>query len=67
MHSDPTGGYLFEVIIHHHIQLSNGSLFYVGFEILATVVMKNAIFWDIRVCSPLEVNGNLKGTPNLLL
>jgi hypothetical protein len=29
---------------------------YVGSEVLTTVVMKNAIFWDIMSCSPLKVN-----------
>jgi hypothetical protein len=25
----------------------------VGFEVLTAVVMKNTIFWDITLCSPL--------------
>jgi hypothetical protein len=29
---------------------------YLGFEVLTGVVMKNSIFWDIMLCSPLKVN-----------
>jgi hypothetical protein len=27
-----------------------------GFEVLAAVVMKNSLFWDIKLCSPLKFN-----------
>jgi hypothetical protein len=36
--------------------------FYVGFEVLTAVVMKNTIFWDITPCSPLKVNRRFGGT-----
>jgi hypothetical protein len=29
----------------------------VGFEVLTAVVMKSTIFWDIKPCSPLTLNG----------
>jgi hypothetical protein len=28
---------------------------YLGFEVLAVVVMKNSIFWDTAPCGPLKV------------
>jgi hypothetical protein len=28
----------------------------VGFEVLAAVVTKGSVFWDITPCIPLEVN-----------
>jgi hypothetical protein len=28
----------------------------VGFEVVAAVVMKSTIFWDVKPCSPLKVN-----------
>jgi hypothetical protein len=39
----------------------------VGSEVLTAVVMKSSLFWDIRTCSPLKVNGHLGGTFNLHL
>jgi hypothetical protein len=27
---------------------------YIGFEVLTTVVMKNSVFWDVTVRSPLN-------------
>jgi hypothetical protein len=35
--------------------ISTRSTFLVGFEVLATVVMKNSVFWDITPCSQLKV------------
>jgi hypothetical protein len=29
----------------------------VGFEVLTAVVIKNYIFWDMMLCSPLTFNG----------
>jgi hypothetical protein len=34
---------------------------FVGFEVLAAVVMKSTIFWDITPCSPLKVNRRFGG------
>jgi hypothetical protein len=42
-------------------------LHYVGFEVLAAVVMKTTIFCDITPCSPLEYNRRFKGTYRLHL
>jgi hypothetical protein len=39
----------------------------VGDEILTTVVMKSSIFWDITLCSPLNVNRRFGGTYRLHL
>jgi hypothetical protein len=30
----------------------------VEFEVLTAVVMKSSVFWDITVCSPLQVRYN---------
>jgi hypothetical protein len=38
------------------------NLIHVGFEVLAAVVMKSTIFWDMRSCSPLGVNRRFGGT-----
>jgi hypothetical protein len=38
-----------------------------GFEVLAAVVMKSTIFWDITPCSPLSVNRRFGGTYRLYL
>jgi hypothetical protein len=35
---------------------------YVGFEVLAAVVMKISVFWYVRPCSPLKVNGRFVRT-----
>jgi hypothetical protein len=43
------------------------SSYYVGFEVLTAVVMKNIIFWDITPCSPLIVNSRFGGTYRLHL
>jgi hypothetical protein len=32
------------------------------FEVLAVVVMKRTVFWDITLCSPLKVNRCFGGT-----
>jgi hypothetical protein len=40
---------------------------YVGFEVLTTVVMKTAVFWDITPCSPLKVNRRFGETNRLHL
>jgi hypothetical protein len=36
----------------------------IGFEVLTTVVMKSAIFWDMS-CSPLKVNRRFGGKYDL--
>jgi hypothetical protein len=38
---------------------------YVGFEVLTAVVMESYIFWDINLCSPLEVNQRFGRTCHL--
>jgi hypothetical protein len=38
-----------------------------GFEVLTAVVMKSATFWDITLCSKLEVNRHFRGTYRLHL
>jgi hypothetical protein len=43
------------------------NLICVGFEVLTTVIMKSAIFWDISPCSPLSVNRRFGGTYCLYL
>jgi hypothetical protein len=43
------------------------SFMYVGFEVLAAVVMKSTIFWHITSCSPLSVNRRFGGTYHLHL
>jgi hypothetical protein len=35
--------------------LANAKLSHAGSEVLAVVVMKSPIFWDITPCSPLKV------------
>jgi hypothetical protein len=40
---------------------------YIGFEVFTVVVMKNAIFCDITLCSPLKVNQHFRGTYHLQL
>jgi hypothetical protein len=36
---------------------------YVGFEVLIAVIVKSIIiFWDITPCSPLKINGRIRGT-----
>jgi hypothetical protein len=42
-------------------------LIYVGFQVLAAVVMTSPVFWDITLCSPLKFNKRLGGTCHLLL
>jgi hypothetical protein len=37
----------------------------VGFEVLAAVIMKCAIFWDITQCTPLKVSRRFGGTYHL--
>jgi hypothetical protein len=37
-------------------------IWYLGFEVLTSVVMKISIFWDIAPCSPLKVNRCFGGT-----
>jgi hypothetical protein len=32
------------------------SIFFVGFEVLTAVIMRNSIFWDVTPFSPLKVN-----------
>jgi hypothetical protein len=39
----------------------------VGFGVLAAVVMKSTIFWDITPCSPLNVDRRFGGTYRLHL
>jgi hypothetical protein len=48
-----------KIKFHAHTKLQAKShicIFYVGFEVLAEVVIKSTIFWDITPCSPLKVN-----------
>jgi hypothetical protein len=40
---------------------------YAGFEVLTVEVMNSSIFWDIKLCSLLKVNQNLRGTCHLYL
>jgi hypothetical protein len=35
---------------------------YVGFEVLTAVIVKSTIFWDITPCTPLKINGRIRGT-----
>jgi hypothetical protein len=42
--------------------LKSNTVHLVGFEVLTVVVMKNSVFRDITLCSPLKVNGRFKGT-----
>jgi hypothetical protein len=37
------------------------------FKVLTAVLMKRSIFWDTRLCSPLEVNGSFGGICQLNL
>jgi hypothetical protein len=37
----------------------------VGFEVVAAVVKKNCVFWDITPCSPLKVIQHFGGTCQL--
>jgi hypothetical protein len=41
--------------------------FVVGFEVLTAVVVKSSVFWDITLCSPLQVNQRFGGTCFLFL
>jgi hypothetical protein len=34
----------------------------VGLEILTVVIMKSFIFWDVTLCSPVNVNQRFRGT-----
>jgi hypothetical protein len=34
---------------------------FVGFEVLIALVMKSTIFWDITLCSPLNLNQRFEG------
>jgi hypothetical protein len=43
------------------------TLINVGLEVLKAVVMKNSIFWDVKLCGPLKVNGSFGGTCRLHL
>jgi hypothetical protein len=40
---------------------------FIVFEVLAVVVMKNTVFWDIKPYSLLNVNGRFRGTHRLHL
>jgi hypothetical protein len=40
---------------------------FVAFEVLAAVVMKSSIFWDIKTCSSLKVNRRFGGIYRLHL
>jgi hypothetical protein len=40
---------------------------FVEYEVLKHVVMKSTIFWDITLCTPLEVNRRFGGTYHLYL
>jgi hypothetical protein len=42
-------------------------LWNVGFEVLTKVVMKNCVFWDMTLCSPLRVNQRFRETCHLYL
>jgi hypothetical protein len=33
---------------------------FAGFEVLTAVTMKCIIFWDVTVCSPLEIHAELE-------
>jgi hypothetical protein len=37
-------------------------IYYIGCEVLAPVVMKSTVFWDITPCCPLKFNGRFGGT-----
>jgi hypothetical protein len=51
-----------------HINVTNLTTYnHVGFEVLTAVVMKITIFWDIMLCSPLNVNRHFGGTYHLHL
>jgi hypothetical protein len=43
------------------------TIHFIGFEVLAAVVMKNSIFWDVTPCSPLKVSRRFGGTYHLHL
>jgi hypothetical protein len=45
--------------------LFNSLMLQKGFEVLAAVVMKRTIFWDIKPCNPLKVNQHFGGTRRL--
>jgi hypothetical protein len=48
---------------YHNVQWT--SLSHVGFEVLTAVVMKSTIFWDITLCSLLNVNRRFRGIYHL--
>jgi hypothetical protein len=41
------------------ISINKCHISYVDFEVLTVVVMKNSIFWDITLCSPVKVRVSL--------
>jgi hypothetical protein len=43
------------------------SQWFVGFEVLTAVIMKSTIYWDITLCSPLNVNRLVRGIYHLHL
>jgi hypothetical protein len=48
-------------------ETSNVCRIWVGFEVLTSVVMKSAVFWDITQCNPLKVNRRFGGTSRFYL
>jgi hypothetical protein len=49
--------------LHNHRCENQESNFTIGgFEVLTAVVMKNQIFWDATLCSPVEANRRFEGT-----
>jgi hypothetical protein len=38
------------------------SLIFVRFEVLSAVTMKRTIFWDVTLCSPVDVHQRFGGT-----
>jgi hypothetical protein len=44
------------------LQIFSIKNYYVRFEVLATVIMKSSVFWDIMPCTLLKVNWHFGGT-----
>jgi hypothetical protein len=50
------------LILHSNHISANRNTYFVGYEVLKTVVMKISVFRDIKQCIPLKVNQRLGGT-----
>jgi hypothetical protein len=48
--------------MYHLFKPLSNQLFFVGNEVLTTVVKKSSIFWDITLCSLSKVNRRFEGT-----